>query len=55
MASPTALVIAAAVFAGIAVALILRGFDLPYPLVSAALSGIAAAIFTWVLITRSDS
>ena len=55
MASPTALVIAAAVLAGIAVALILHGFDLPYPLVSVVLSGIAAAIFTWVLVTQSDS
>jgi hypothetical protein len=54
MASPRVFIVAAAVFAGIAVAVILRSFDLPYPFVSAALSGIAAAILTSVLIKRSD-
>ena len=51
---PSVFMIGAAVFAIIAIALILRGFGLPYPFVTAALSGIAAAILTRVLISRSD-
>ena len=54
MASRTAFVIAAMVLAAFAVTVILRGIDLPHPFVSGALSGIAAAIITSVLINRSD-
>jgi len=54
MASPRVFIVVIAVLAGIAVTAILRSFGLPNPFVSGALSGIAAAILTWVLINRSD-
>ena len=54
MAPPRVLIVAAAVLAGIAAIAILRGLGFPHPFVSRALSGIAAAILTWVLINRSD-
>ena len=54
MASPRVFIVVIAVLAGIAVTAILRSFGLPNPFVSGALSGIAAAILTSVLITRSD-